>query len=169
MDGEWLFYHWYPAHRRVNGPQSWFVHCGGKTYFKIKQFLGHPANSLVNIPNKLLENDISLIFYFSNRNRSNANCIDFFLEGPLDVIINPKKLHQNHFEMWLTHQLVPFTKYTNSLQNQVIMLPNKTVIHCLKSWLWENSVKKLIKDRNITGNYFLKSNLQLIPTLNLHT
>jgi hypothetical protein len=81
------------------GPRAGLYIVERKTYFKIKQFLGHPANSLVTIPNKLLENYISLIFYFSKRNRSNANSTDFFLGGALDVIINPKKLHKNHFEM----------------------------------------------------------------------
>lgn len=65
--GEWLFYHWYPV-------QSWSEHCGEeKLTPKIKQFLGHPANSLVTIPNKLLENYILFTFYFSNRNKCNAN------------------------------------------------------------------------------------------------
>jgi len=81
------------------GPELVWTLRRGKTYFKIKQFLGHPANSLVTIPNKLSENCISLIFYFSKRNRCNANSMDFFLGGPLDVIIKPKKSHQNHFEV----------------------------------------------------------------------
>jgi len=99
MEGEWVFCHWYPGHRSKWASELVWTFWRGKTYFKIKHFLGHPTNSLVTILNKLLENYISLIFYFSNRSKSNANSTDFFLAGPLDVIINQKKLHQNHFEM----------------------------------------------------------------------